>query len=139
MSKAKPQYGLKELPPGAAVALPHVLAFAPARWEYRTERYETGPGHPNNPTANLDAMHACLNGLGADGWEVCGVVAGSSGVRVFFKRPAAPVTPRRPVPLPVLDRIESPLPRGGMTKAEVAEYLGLPPDPAPGRAAPPQS
>ena len=50
--------------------------MAMQRWEYRV--------------VEAEISEELLNGLGGEGWELTGIVAGASGPRAYFKRPALP-------------------------------------------------
>jgi ATP-dependent Clp protease ATP-binding subunit ClpA len=56
------------------------LSAAPSRWQYRVER---------RPALDGEAV-AWLNELGAEGWELAGIVDGTDGLTLLFKRRQAP-------------------------------------------------
>jgi hypothetical protein len=65
--------------PQAPPGLPEVrvqppVVFVEPVWEYRLEPVE---GVPNEPM---------MNALGADGWELVGVIPVAGGVQLYFKR-----------------------------------------------------
>jgi ATP-dependent Clp protease ATP-binding subunit ClpC len=57
-----------------------LVPTAPPRWQYRVER---------RPALDEDAV-AWLNELGAEGWELAGVVGAEDGLTLLFKRRQAP-------------------------------------------------
>ena len=66
------------VPPPAALPLPMVHVVP--TWSYK---------HLQRPVAELGELTAAeLDELGAEGWELTGVVPESGTVHLFFKRPA---------------------------------------------------